>query len=266
MKKTIYKIFTFGILAISALLAYCLYEPHTLEVTRYTLSAPELSGVKIVFAADFHVAPNDDKRIDNIISAINREQPDIVILGGDYVKGHKQSSSMPIDNITAKLSDIKSPAGIYAVLGNHDIWYGKNAVAAAFKKHNITILDNQNILLTVKKQHITLVGISDMATDKPDFIKAFQNAAAPAILISHSPDIFPQSPKTVLTLAAHTHGGQIRLPFIGAPVVNSAYGNRYMNGLIRENGKTMIVSKGLGTSILPVRFNCRPEIAVITFN
>ncbi len=265
MTKLIRRLFIFCSLLAALLLAYGLYEPYTLQTAHYTLNNPELAGIKIAFAADFHIAPDDTKRLEKTISALNREQPDIIILGGDYVKGHKQYTSMPVADIAARLAKLQAPAGIYAVLGNHDIWYGKDAVTAALQNHNITVLDNQNRRIKIKNHNLTIVGISDLATDKPDFIKAFRNAAAPAVLITHSPDTFPESPKTALTLAAHTHGGQIRLPFIGAPVVNSAYGQRYNNGLISENGKTMIVTQGLGTSILPLRFNCRPEIVVVTF-
>ena len=237
MKNFIRRLFIFCIITSSTLLAYCLYEPHTLEITHYTLNIPELSGIKIIFAADFHIAVN----------------------------GHKQSSSMPINAIAKNFATFEAPFGIYAVLGNHDNWYGKNDIITALQKHNIRVLDNQNHQLKINNTPLTIIGISDLTTDKPDFIKAFQNASAPAILITHSPDTFPESPKTALTLAAHTHGGQIRLPFIGAPIINSAYGQRYNNGLISENDKTMIVTKGLGTSLFPIRFNCRPEIVVITF-
>lgn len=243
------------------LLAYCLYEPRTLKITRYTIVASELKNTKIIFAADFHLAPYDTSRIKNIITAINNEHPDLIILGGDYVKGHQKRTAMPIEQIAHHLGKLSAPLGTFAVLGNHDNWYGKDKIITALENQNITILDNSNHRL----KNLTLVGVSDLATDKPDFIKAFKNASAPAILITHSPDTFPQSPKTLLTLAAHTHGGQINLPIIGAPVVPSKFNSRYNKGLIKENNKTMIVTTGLGTSIRPLRFNTPPEIVVITF-
>ena len=255
----------FTLLGIS-LLTDALYEPHTLEIKYYNISNKELSGIKIAFAADFHLAPNDTARLQKIISALNQQQPDIIILGGDYVKGHKRSSAMPARQIASMLTRLHAPYGIYAVLGNHDVWYGKTTITDALQKQNITVLDNENRHINIKNKELSIIGISDKATDKPDFVKAFQNATAPAVLITHSPDTFPESPKTALTLAAHTHGGQIRLPLLGAPVVNSAYGQRYNLGLISENDKMMIVTKGLGTSILPLRFNCRPEIVIISFN
>lgn len=265
MKKHLYRLFALGLIISFSLLAYSLYEPHTLEITRYTIKTPELAGIKIVFAADFHLAPAQKKRLNKIISAINAEHPDVILLGGDYVKGHKHKSTMPISQITDGLAKLYAPYGTYAVLGNHDNWYGKTKIINAFTRQNISILDNKNIHLNIKDKELTLVGVSDLATDKPDFIKAFQGATAPAILITHSPDTFPQSPQTALTLAAHTHGGQINLPYFGAPIVPSKFGQRYTKGLIQENGKTMIITKGLGTSILPLRLNCQPEIVVISF-
>ncbi|MCM1323613.1 MAG: metallophosphoesterase [Acetobacter sp.] len=261
MKKTFLTISITAIITGLLLFSYSLYEPYTLKITHYELPSSELKNLKIAFAADFHLAPKETKRLNKIISTINNEQPDIIILGGDYMKGHTQTATMPIEQIAQNLSHLYAPLGIFAVLGNHDNWYNKTEIIAALEKHNITVLDNKNYRL----KNLTLVGISDLSSDKPDFVKAFHNTTAPAILITHSPDTFPESPKTLLTLAAHTHGGQINIPYIGSPVVPSKYGQRYHKGLIQENDKTMIVTTGLGTSILPIRFNCPPEIVIITF-
>ena len=101
---------------------------------------------------------------------------------------------------------------------------------------------------------------------RPDVRKALENAGNPVLVITHSPDIFPQVPeRAALTLAGHTHGGQVALPLLGALLVPSAFGKRYEGGLTVENGKRLLVSRGLGTSLLPVRFNCRPEIDVAEF-
>ena len=105
-----------------------------------------------------------------------------------------------------------------------------------------------------------------MMTGKPKLYEALSGVKKPVILLTHAPDMFPKVPKSVnLTLAGHTHGGQIRLPFIGAIFTASKYFNRYVMGLIDENGRKMIVTRGLGVSIIPVRFNCLPELTVIEF-
>lgn len=243
--------------------AFC--EPNCLKITHYTIENSDLSGIKIAFAADFHVAKTHHKRLYKIINAINAEKPDLVILGGDYIYGHKKSSSLPIEQIATAFTHLKSPQGTYAVLGNHDHYYGKKEIVSALKNAGITVLDNQNHHLNIKNKELTLAGVADYSEDKPDLIKAFKNATAPTIFISHSPDIFPLSPKTALTLAAHTHGGQIRLPVFGALLVPSEYKKRYDTGFIRENTKDMIVTQGLGTSLLPIRLNCPPEVVIISF-
>jgi len=103
-------------------------------------------------------------------------------------------------------------------------------------------------------------------TASPNIYEALENTKSPTILLTHTPDIFPKVPSDVnLTLAGHTHGGQVRLPLLGALIVPSDYGNKYSSGLIEEKGKKMIVTNGIGVSILPIRFNCPPEIVVLEF-
>lgn len=265
IKKFLFGSFIFLIAAGTLLLTYALYEPLTLYVKQYNIAAPAFSGLKIVFAGDFHVGPKDMDRLDNIILEINRQKPDLIILGGDYTKGHEKHSSMPIEKIARKFSELEAPYGIYAVLGNHDNWYGKKEVMAALTKHHIQVLDNESREIHFQGQILTLVGVSDFLTDTVDFVKAFENVTGEIILITHSPDVFPNSPQTLLILAAHTHGGQINLPIIGAPVIPSKYGQHYGKGMIQEKQRKMIVTQGLGTSILPIRINCPPEIVSLTF-
>ena len=266
MIKGIYIFLAIVITGISLFL-YSLYEPYTLTVQHYDIQNDNLTGLKIVFATDFHIAPYsfEKRRLRHIINEINKQNPDIVILGGDYVNGHKQSSSLPAAEILNYLRKIKSRYGMFAVLGNHEAYYGKNEVIEAFEKAEITLLENQNLTLSMDHRKITLAGVKDYSTDLPDIEQALKNAQAPTILISHSPDIFPLVPQVDLVLAGHTHGGQIVFPFIGALLIPSDYGKKYRYGKIIENGNTIIISKGLGTSLLPLRFNCKPEIVVIEF-
>ena len=106
-------------------------EPRLLRVSRYQLEAPDMKGLKMVFASDFHLTPGSKERLRKIVAAINAEKPDIVLLGGDFAKGHLRSVSMRAEEIAAGLAEIKAPAGVFAVLGNHDEWYGKKEMAAA---------------------------------------------------------------------------------------------------------------------------------------
>ena len=236
-------------------------EPNILTVRHLTIQDKKLNGLKIVFASDFHIKPYEIYRLKRIIRAINKQKADIVLLGGDYVSGHKKGASMTIDKIAKEFSQIQSKYGAYAVIGNHDGWQGKEEIIKELEKNKIKVLFNSSVCF----DKFCVAGVDDIQTGNADIKKALKNTGKPVILVTHSPDIMPEIPYDVsLTLAGHLHGGQIRLP--DAIVVPSVYGKKYANGYLEENGKKIYTSKGLGTSILPVRFNCLPEIAVITFN
>ena len=152
------------------------------------------------------------------------------------------------------------------MLGNHDWRRDGVRIADVLQKHGIEVLENENRRIDHAGGSLWLAGLADCNMRRPDVRKALENAGNPVLVITHSPDIFPQVPeRAALTLAGHTHGGQVALPWLGALLVPSAFGKRYEGGLTVENGKKLLVSLGLGTSLLPVRFNCRPEIVVVEF-
>ncbi|MBQ8636015.1 metallophosphoesterase [bacterium] len=241
-------------------------EPNKLEIANYKIQDKELKGIKIVFASDFHIKSNQKERLEQIINIINLQKADIVLLAGDYVSGHTKISTMEPQKIAEGLSKIKTKYGIYATLGNHDGWYDKEYITEVLEKENIRVLDNENVKLQIEGKEVYISGVEDMMTGSPDIYKALNNIKSPIILLTHNPDIFPKIPNGVnLTLAGHTHGGQVRLPLLGALIVPSKYGDKYSQGLIKENNKIMVVTKGLGVSVLPIRFNCLPEIVVLEF-
>ena len=236
---------------------------------KYRFSNEKLlpNSVRIVFVSDLHVRKKQERSLIKVVEAINSQNPDIVVLGGDFVKGDFPQESMEPEKIAAMLGKIQAKYGAYAVLGNHDRWYDSTRVAAALKEQGIILLENDNKKIDICGKSLYIAGVEDIMTGKPDYARAFLNTSSPVILVSHSPDIFPevaQSP--FLILCGHLHGGQVRLPFIGSLVVPSKYGNRYSLGLFEEKGKKMIVSKGVGTSLLNLRFNCLPEIVLIEIN
>ena len=239
-------------------------EPYTLNIKRIAIKDSRLSGLKIVFASDFHIKPYEKFRLVRIVNEINAQKPDIVLLGGDYVNG-THGSTMPIEDISKGLSQIKSPMGTYGVLGNHDGWHGGYKVTKSLRQHNIKVLENSS----VEFDKFILAGVEDMKTQhaRVDFAIP-KHPSKPVIFLTHNPDLFEKVPNgTYLTLAGHLHGGQVDLPLIGKLVVPSKFGKKFVegNGFIKEDGKMLYTSKGLGTSILPVRFRCAPEIVVITF-
>lgn len=230
-------------------------EPNLIIVKKYKINN---LNKKIVFVSDFHIAKNEIKRLQKIIKIINEQNPDLVLSGGDFIKGHDGKKTLNIEKQALELKNINAP--IITVLGNHDCWYDKKRVKNALEKQNIIVLENSN----TKFENIYIAGVEDLQTGKPDINKSLAGTNSPTILITHSPDIYYDVKNKVdLILAGHVHGGQIYIPFFGAPIVPSIYGSKFAKGLINETDNKMIITKGLGTSILPLRFCSVPEIIVI---
>ena len=241
-------------------------EPNLLVIKHYHVKDKQLSGLRIVFASDFHIGKKDLKRLKRIVRAIKKQQADLIFLGGDYLNGHTEQSTMSPKQIAKELSQLNAPYGIFGVLGNHD-WYINGAkTKKSLQEAGITVLENQNKIINFRNKQITIAGVADKTTRTVNLKNTLDKTPEPRILLTHTPDIFPDIKDSVnLVLAGHTHGGQVKIPFWGALIVPLEHGRRYAEGFIEENGKKMIVSKGLGTSRLPIRFNCKPEILVIEF-
>lgn len=246
-----------------------LIEPSILKVSIINLKNNHLKGLKVVFIGDLHVKPYQKKHLKNIVKKISEQHPDLILCIGDFVSGHKKSQSLSIEEITQELSVLKPKYGFYTTLGNHDWWQGGENIEKVLEESGIIVLGNENITININDKKLCIAGIEDLSTKGVDIEKALKNIHQPSILLSHSPDVFPlinKQNKIDLVLAGHTHGGQVRFPFIGPLIVPSDYGNKYAQGLIEESNHIMFVTKGIGTSIIPVRFNCTPEIVVINFN
>lgn len=249
------------------LCCYSLFiEPKKLEVNHYTIEDAQLKGIKIVFASDFHIKPHQQKRLNKVIELINTENPDLVLSVGDFVSGHNEKMTMPIEDISKELGKVKSKYGFYTTLGNHDGWYNSERITKVLQTNGVKVLANKNVTLQLNSQKIYIAGIEDLMTGKPDIYKALDGTKSPTILLTHSPDMFVKVPEDVnLTLAGHTHGGQVRIPLFGPIFTASNFGDKYTKGLVEEKGRKLITTTGIGTSILPVRFNCMPEIVIIKF-
>ena len=231
-------------------------EPNLIISKKYKIDS--LSNIKIIFVSDFHISKYDKKRLIKIVNFINRQNPDLVLSGGDFIKGHDGKITMPIEEQVKILKTINAP--IITVLGNHDCWYDKKGVTEVLTRNNIQVLSNSNVHF----KNIYIAGVEDLQTGKPDVETAIKGTQTPRILLTHSPDIYYEIADNIdLILAGHTHGGQIRLPFLPAPVVPSKYGSKFANGIIKDNKNIMIITRGLGTSILPFRFCSVPEIIII---
>jgi predicted MPP superfamily phosphohydrolase len=213
------------------------------------------------------------ERIRSIVDTANGLQSDIVVLLGDYFATHRfVNPPVPHAVWAAELKRLRAPLGVWAILGNHDWWYDVEGVRKALGEVNIPVLENQVVPLGEQGNRFWLAGLGDQIAhrighnrfrgedDLPGTL-ARVRTDDPILLLVHEPDIFPRVPDRVaLTLAGHTHGGQIRLPLLWPSFVPSAYGARYAYGHIIEEHRHMVVSGGLGTSIVPLRLGVPPEI------
>jgi predicted MPP superfamily phosphohydrolase len=251
-------------------------EPDRLLVRRVRLALPrwptELAGLRIAVLADVHAgAPHVGvDKVRRIVATVDDVRPDLVVLLGDYVSGFRRTGlwrPIPPEDTARMLASLRPPLGVVAVLGNQDWWFDGARVRRALGAAGIVVLENEAVPVTRHGQVLWLVGLADLWTRWPDVTGALRGVpgGAPAIVLSHNPDVFPEiPPRVALTLAAHTHGGQVLLPLIGRPVVPSRYGQRYAAGHVVEDGRHLFVTTGIGTSIIPIRIGVPPEIVVLT--
>ncbi len=253
-----------------------LVEPNRLVVRRIEIVSDDWRGAPIAIAAigDTHVgSPHvDAARMGRIVDRVNDLRPDIVLLLGDYAGGHVSEAErsgaeqQEVVGGIATFAALNARYGAVAVLGNHDSWYNRQRITTALQDAGVAALWNRHIVIRRSGGPIVIAGVADLWTGAPDFGAALDGAPAGAdtIVLSHSPDTFPDMPEgPALMLAGHGHCGQVTVPLIGRPIL-PLRNKRYGCHLIEENGKRMYVTAGIGTSILPVRFLNPPEIALIT--
>jgi predicted MPP superfamily phosphohydrolase len=228
--------------------------------------------MRIVLLADLHTGSHTDdvERISALVAEAQGHRPDLVLFGGDYVNMQVFGGGRVPPAATAEiLARLQAPLGRIAVIGNHDIYYGADEVTAALAACGICVLDDTSQTVRFEGHDIAVVGIPDGHVDRPDPypVLAALPPERPTIVLAHDPMWFAQvrSPAH-LTLAGHTHGGQVRLPFVGAVVNASKAPLRWSYGLIVEEGRHLYVTSGLGTSNVPVRIGIPPEYVVIDIN
>ncbi len=257
-------------------------EPADLVVTPYALTPPNWPAgrkLTITVIADLHAGgPHITlPQIVRIVDTANALRSDLIVLLGDYKARYK----IPFEQIDdplwgAELARLQAPLGVWSILGNHDWWFDQHGVRGALAGARIPVLENEAVRLGAPGQQFWLAGLGDQEAhwigrgrfrgvdDLPGTLKQVRTED-PVVLLVHEPDIFTRVPQRVsLTLAGHTHGGQIRVPLIWPSFVPSKYGARFAYGHVVENNRHMIVSGGLGTSTIPARLGVPPEILHIT--
>jgi predicted MPP superfamily phosphohydrolase len=228
-----------------------------------------LSGLKIAVLSDLHIGSAfiDNDKVRLIVERTNQLQPDLIVILGDYITSDGRTSHRVEPEVFGPLlKDLHAPFGVYSVLGNHDWWYNGYKVRRDLEANGIKILENEVVRLDVRGTPLWLAGLADLWTrvQRVEQTIAQVPDGETVIALTHNPDIFPQLPQRVpLMLAGHTHGGQVRLPFIGSVVEASRFGERYEVGHVFENGHHLFVTTGIGTSIVPVRFGVPPEIVLL---
>lgn len=252
-------------------------EPAALQVTSYVVTVPaemrQAAGLRIAFLADFHAIENADGRDDfqRSIRMANDLKPDLILLGGDYMRTRSLEQPMTPARIASYLAQLKAPLGTYAILGNGDWRYGGQDVIDALRAVNIHVIENQAVVVA---NRLTLLGITDHATWRsPDSVnvkKTFEKLPSTnscALVLTHSPRIFPHLPAgAFLMLAGHTHNYQVNVPLFWKIVALFINPEKYVlaYGTTISNGKQLIVTSGVGTGRLRVRFLAPPEIVLIT--
>jgi predicted MPP superfamily phosphohydrolase len=247
------------------------FEPGWLQQRELALTAPGWPGppLTIAVASDLHIgAPHVGlPMLRRVVDQLNASGADLILLPGDFViQGVLGGEAVAPAVIAGELARLEAPLGVYAMLGNHDWWHDGEQVRQALQKAGIMVLENTAVALPAPAGPLWLAGIGDDMTGhaRPDRAFAQVPATAPLIVMMHDPANAGSLPaNTLVAFAGHTHGGQVRLPFIGALVTPGRSPLRQAYGWIPDVPAPTFVTAGVGTSILPIRFNCPPETVTL---
>ncbi|MFO0602891.1 MAG: metallophosphoesterase [Polyangiales bacterium] len=255
-----------SLLAVAWVLYAWQVEPRRLVVQRDTIAGTGIPPLDVAVVADLHhgMHPMDDARVREVVARVNGLGADVTVLLGDYHASVGPAEDVAPERTARLLGALRAPLGVYAVIGNHDRWKDAARTERALTAAGIRVLENRGILLPGRR--VWLAGLADDFSGLPDEAAALRGAPpdAPVLAITHSPDVFPRlSTRVALTLAAHTHGGQLLLPFVGAPWAPSQFGQRYLRGTYRRGPSALYVSSGVGQSVVPLRFRVPPEVNLV---
>lgn len=256
------------LVAVAGAAAYAsLVEPFSYEVTErdvFIRGLPEsFEGFRITQLTDVHhsriVSIEEVRRVIEVAQAT---KPDLFALTGDYTTSYRRY----IEPCAEALGALNAPAGVWAVLGNHDHYTDAQLTVRALGRHRINVLENANTLIERGGERLQLAGVGDWTWNKNDWDRSLYGVdkRKPVVMLSHQPVVIdlPQTEGVSLILSGHTHGGQVSLPLVGTPL-RFAKDFPYVSGLYRKNETQLYVSRGTGVIGLPVRLGVRPEIAVL---
>lgn len=241
-----------------------LVEPHWLALERVTIRLtglpPQAVGLRMALLSDLHLGPDvDQEQIARALDLVLDAAPDLVLLAGDFV-----SQSRAIPDCAAAVSRLRAPGGVFACLGNHDHWTAPERVTRALTGAGVTVLRNRAVEVV---DGLWLAGVDDVWEEQEDLDAALVDVppGAPVMLLAHEPefaDAVAADGRVALQLSGHTHGGQVRLPLIGPPIL-PYLGQRYPAGHYQVGQLQLYVTRGVGLISPAVRFNCRPEVTLM---
>jgi len=244
-------------------------EPNDIDVTRHDIPLSKLSSefdaYKIIQITDLHMGSwLNQERLARVVGIINSENPDLVAITGDFVTlGRIEPYA---DDLIKGLSRIQAHDAVVAVLGNHDHWSNTEQIRDVLRNANIKELPNEHITIERNSAILVIAGLDDVWEEQDDLEKLVANLPSdlPAVLLVHEPDIADETSQTGLfglQISGHSHGGQIRLPIIGAPYLPKL-GQKYPMGRYQVGNMVQYTNRGIGMTDIPIRINCRPEISI----
>lgn len=268
----IIKFFVIVFIFLATCSVYSFIEPYLIEEQTTIISDSDVPqnfvGKKIVFISDIHHGPFFEReRVAALVRKVNELDPDIIVLGGDYVYG----GMTYIEPCFEELSGLKAEMGVFGVTGNHDEWGDYNLTVRSMEKAGIIVLSDRGEWLKIGEDKIKISGIDwhdsryfyDESDIGPLIMDVEENDFV--ILVSHTPDFAEElrTDEVDLLLSGHTHGGQITFFGLWAPYVPSCYGQKYRSGVVKTARTTVLVSNGVGNTFLPIRFFARPQINIV---
>jgi uncharacterized protein len=279
--KTVFTRRNFLCLAAGSAAALAFYageiSRHEIDIVYNTITIPRLpdpfAGFKIVQISDFHFKEYTEATfLEAVVRRVNEAAPDLVLLTGDFVSSGPLPRHFSVRmgyHCAEILSRIHCPLR-YAILGNHDHLVGAHGVTDALLTHGIPVLANSSVAVERDGRRLWLAGTQDALEGRPNLTATLPDGRnpdqEPLILLVHEPDFAAHvvGRQIALMLSGHTHGGQVRLPFL-PPLLLPKMGTRYVEGHFRlGDGMQLYVNRGIGAVNLPFRFRCPPEISVIT--
>lgn len=259
-------------LAVGVAVEARLLQPRRLVTRETELVLPRwpdrFDGLRVALVADVHVgSPGVPPRaLPRLVRAVAAAGPDIILLLGDYLADVRGGAHIDPGEVARGLAPLTAVAPLAAVLGNHDWYAGGYRVGAALRKEGVTVLEDAALPVRVRGHDLWLAGVGDLWERAPDVPAALRDVpeSAPVIMLAHNPDcVLDVPPRVSLTVAGHTHAGQIAP--LGRPLysVSPFTRNRFVRGFYETGGSPLYVSPGIGTSLLPIRFGVVPEITIL---